>query len=162
MKIYIKKVGGGDELSSCVSGDGVGCVELDFFEDLGVNISFILLLLCLLLFLYIFVFQVIIDVDFCTVLFFLQLQPRKHALCRHVGNCTCAQKKNDYAIMWFLLTQGLTLQVFSPHKYYKLIVNFLTCKYSAELIRPKQTCKRNKYLISFDLISKHNCTDYFN
>ena len=55
------EAGGGDELSSCVSGDGVdGGVELDFFEDLGVNISFILFLLCLLLFLYSFVFQVII------------------------------------------------------------------------------------------------------
>ena len=50
------EAGEGDELSSCVSGDGVdGGVELDFFEDLGVNISFILFLLCLLLFLYIFV-----------------------------------------------------------------------------------------------------------
>ena len=65
------EAGGGDELSPCVSGDDVdGRVELDFFEDLGVNISFILFLLCLLLFLYIFVSQVIIDVDFCTVLFF--------------------------------------------------------------------------------------------
>ena len=80
------EAGGGDELSSCVSGDGVdGGVELDFFEDLGVNISFILFLLCLLLFLYIFVFQVITDVDFCTVLFFLQLQPRKRALCCHLS-----------------------------------------------------------------------------
>ena len=57
--------GGGDELSFCVSSDGAdGGVELYFFEDLGVNISFILFLLCLLLFLYIFVFQVVIDVDF--------------------------------------------------------------------------------------------------
>ena len=80
------EAGRGDELSSCVSGDGVdGGVELDFFEDLGVNISFILFLLCLLLFLYIFVFQVIIGVDFCTDLFFLQLQPRKRALCRHLS-----------------------------------------------------------------------------
>ena len=73
-------------LHSCVSGDGVdGGVELDLFEDLGVSISFILFLLCLRLFLYIFVFQVIIDVDFFTILFFLQLQPRKLALCRHLS-----------------------------------------------------------------------------
>ena len=36
----------------------------------------------------------------------------------------------------FLVTQGLTLQVFSPRKLYKLL-SFLTCKFNVELIGPK-------------------------
>ena len=32
-----------------------------------------------------------------------------------------------------LLTQGLTLQVLSPRKFYKLLSVFLTCQYSVEL-----------------------------
>ena len=63
---------------------------------MGVNISFILFLLCLLLFLYIFVFQVIIDVDFCTVLFFLQLQPRKRALCRGTKVCKAEEVRKYF------------------------------------------------------------------
>ena len=63
------EAGGGDELSSCVSGDDVdGGVQLDFFEDLGVNISLIFVLFC----------------------FFLQ--PRKRALCHHLS----VTKKNRH------------------------------------------------------------------
>ena len=44
---------------------------------------------------------------------------------------------NVMRLCGFLLTQGLTLQVFSPRKLYKNYCLFLTCKFNVELIGSK-------------------------
>ena len=53
-----------------------------------------------------------------------------------------------YAIMWFFTYTRFNLTSIPSTQVLQTIVIFLTCKYSVELVGgPKQTCKRNEYLI---------------